>query len=318
MSLTPDYVVEAIDRWHEEHREGPRPHLGCSIAGDECARKIWLQFRLATEPKHSGRVLRIFRRGRREEEIVYEDLRSIGCVITDTQARVDFGAGVSGSMDGIISGGPLPPGRMFLLEIKTHKRGGFAELRKSGVWDVKPGHFAQMQLYMLGRDLDCALYLSICKDTDEIYSEFVDLDRDFAERIRDRAISIALSDDAPPRLSEDPAFWICKMCNEKDACHKVAENVNCRTCCHSTHTAEDKWNCARWLAEIPSFEAQLDGCEDHAMHPGCAPSWTLLEGVGDYSAVYRLPDGREVINGENGEPTISLVGTAQRQRQRQE
>jgi CRISPR/Cas system-associated exonuclease Cas4 (RecB family) len=251
--------------------------------------------------------LRLFRRGRREEEIVYEDLRAIGCAVTDTQARVDFGSGVSGSIDGIVTGVPFAEKTRHVLEIKTHSRKSFEKLDNEGVQRSKPLHYAQMQLYMLGLGLDRALYYAVCKDDDSIYTERVKLDRSFAESIRDRAIRIALSDDPPMRLTEDPNFWICKMCDQREACHAVANQVNCRTCAHSTHREDDSWHCARWLTEIPSFEAQLAGCPDHVMHPGCAPSWTLLEGTGDYSAVYRLPGEREVINGEGGLLTSELV-----------
>lgn len=301
MTLT-DHVAEAIDRWHEEHREGPRSHIGCSIAGDECARKIWLQFRLAVKPKHEGRILRLFQRGRDEERSVYTNLERIGCTVTDTQTRVDFGSGVSGSIDGIVTGVPYAEKTRHLLEIKTHSKKSFDQLEKDGVQTAKPLHYAQMQLYMLGLGLDRALYFAVCKDDDRIWTERVKLDRSEAERIRDRAISIALANEAPPRLSNDPSFYLCKMCDQRTACFEQSDWVNCRTCAHSTHTAEDRWICEKWGAlEIPSLEAQLTACDSHVMHPHVVPSWERLESIGEWAAPYRLPDGREVINGDPSE-----------------
>ena len=56
-------------------------------------------------------MLRLFDRGRREEESIVLNLRRIGikihstCLDEDGQSRVDFGSHVSGSVDGIIEGG---------------------------------------------------------------------------------------------------------------------------------------------------------------------------------------------------------------------
>ena len=56
-------IVAAIDRAHEAKQDGPRQHLGCSVIGHHCERWLWLSFRWAVIEKHSGRLLRLFRRG---------------------------------------------------------------------------------------------------------------------------------------------------------------------------------------------------------------------------------------------------------------
>jgi len=104
-------IQSLIDATHKSAQEPPRPHLGPSILGHPCDRKLWLSFRWAVIEKFEGRILRVFRRGLNEEAIVVSDLRKIGMDVQSTganQSRVDFGKHGSGSIDGIIkSGSPL-------------------------------------------------------------------------------------------------------------------------------------------------------------------------------------------------------------------
>ena len=86
-------VAAKIDEWHEEHQEGPRPHMGASLLGHPCDRWLWLTFRWAVVEKFNGRMLRLFRRGQREEELIVSDLRAAGMEVHSTgaeQARVDL------------------------------------------------------------------------------------------------------------------------------------------------------------------------------------------------------------------------------------
>ena len=66
-------IAALIDQWHEAAPSQPRAHLGCSVLGDPCDRKIWLQFRWAIQEQFKGRVLRLFRRGQNEEQQVIND-----------------------------------------------------------------------------------------------------------------------------------------------------------------------------------------------------------------------------------------------------
>jgi len=264
----PDVTIQSmIDRAHEAKREPHRGHLGASVAGAECSRKVWLGFHWALAPAHHGRILRIFRRGREEEDNVCADLESIGVTVTRQQERVDFGSHVSGSIDGVAVGVLGAPKTEHLLEIKTHSLKSFAKL-KDGVEKSHPMHWAQMQLYMLGLGLTRALYYAVCKNDDSIYTERVRAEPDKARAIVARAQSIAVSPEAPPRISEDPTWWICKLCDFHSLCHvtKKTDSVNCRTCAHSTARPDSTWFCERWADTIPE-DAQRLGCPSHVVHP---------------------------------------------------
>lgn len=299
-------VAALVDRQHEENQGKPRTHFGLSMCGHHCERYLWLNFRWAVIQKFSGRMLRLFRRGHLEEITIVDDLRSAGLEITNTgatQARVDFGGHVSGSMDGRIERGvPGAATKPHLLEIKTHNDKSFKDLSKKGVKESKPMHWAQMQAYMLGSVLENALYVAINKNDDSIYTERLKIDVDKAEKLVERACRIATSDRMPAPISTDKSWYQCKMCPMSDFCHdsKTTKEVNCRTCAHSTAKPNSTWHCARWDDTIPEA-TQRTGCEAHVLHPDLVP-WDMGEPVGDWTATYN-----GVPNGEDGFSSSELL-----------
>ena len=292
-------IISMIDKYHESKIELPRAHLGASLLGHSCDRWLWLSFRWAVQPKFSGRILRLFRRGHNEEATIINDLRAIGIKIKNnaSQERVEFGSFISGSIDAMIEYGvPEAPNKPHIAEFKTHSKKSFDGLLKDGVQKSKPMHYVQMQVYMLGTKIDRALYYAVCKDNDEIYTERVRFDKDFAEKYINRGKEIALSERMPPPVSTDASWYECKMCDAHEFCHEshFTKHVNCRTCAHSTPTPESKFHCAKWESDIPT-EHQHIGCEYHVLHPDLVP-WKMSESDNQWQAVYII-DGKKVKNG---------------------
>lgn len=294
-------IQSLIDAYHESKAEPPRPHMGCSQLGNPCDRALWLSFRWAVYPKFSGRILRVFRRGQNEEATIVDDLEAIGMDIWHTgadQISVKFGAHVSGSLDGIIkSGVPEAPSKQHIAEFKTHSKKSFDQVVKEGVAKSKPTHYIQMQCYMLGTKIDRALYVAICKDNDEIYTERVRFDKEVAEKYIHRGQSIALSDTMPAPLSTDPSWYQCKFCDFHSFCFKtkLTENVNCRTCAHSTALENSTWRCELHESNGIPVDFQRTGCESHVLHPDLVP-WERKPRPDDGTAVYVI-DGKDVLNG---------------------
>jgi hypothetical protein len=295
-------IAALIDKVYESKQEEPRPHLGASLLGHPCDRWLWLSFRWAVRERFSGRVLRLFRRGKLEEKQIMEDLRSIGVVFRECeegQWQVDFGCHVSGSLDGVIDHGvPEAPKKLHVLEIKTHSLKSFNGLESKGVKEDKPQHWCQMQTYMHGMGIDRALYVAVCKDDDRYYTERVRYDREAAEKLIGRGQRIALSDRLPEPLSVDPSWYQCRFCAAHTFCHDthLTQEICCRTCAHATATRASTWTCARYgNAEIP-IEAQREGCDCHVLHPDLVP-WKWLDSDDPWTAVYEI-DGQAVRNGE--------------------
>ncbi|NBQ80048.1 MAG: oxidoreductase, partial [Betaproteobacteria bacterium] len=100
-------TAHAIVRWYESKPQEHRPHMGASIIGHPCARYVWLSWRWVKKAQFSGRVLRMFDTGKREESRLLEELRGIGAQVWDTdpntgeQWRVSACDGhFGGSLDG--------------------------------------------------------------------------------------------------------------------------------------------------------------------------------------------------------------------------
>jgi hypothetical protein len=208
---------------------------------------------------------------------------------------------VGGSLDGVITSGlPGHERKQHVLEIKTHSKKSFDSLVKDGLLKSKSMHWAQCQLYMLGTGIDRALYYAVCKDDDRVYTERVRFDAAAANDLLDKANRIVRADRIPPGVSTDPSWYQCKWCPAFDMCHakKPTQQVNCRTCAHSTPANNGALTCGRHEDNEIPVEFQKIGCEVHVLHPDMVP-WMMASGTDD-EATY-LIDGVAVRNGEAGD-----------------
>ena len=304
MELPPLTTAQIIDAAHERVRdEKPRPHLGASLIGHHCERWLWYSFRWVIQEQFNGRMLRLFRRGQLEEDQVIFDLRQAGLEVserdpkTGQQYRISDGH-FGGSLDGIITFGvPEAKAKNHVLEIKTHSKKSFTDMVKQGVKKAKPQHYAQMQVYMLNTKIDRALYYSVCKDNDEIYTERVKLDKSFAESMHEKAQRIIATDRPPEPISADPSWFQCKFCAAHSLCHKndVSEiKINCRTCLHFTANRDGTSSCNKWNDVIP-VEYQHNGCPNHLINPYLVPYQFKGECKPDH--VLYEHEGKQMING---------------------
>lgn len=299
-----------IDQHHESKKDDARYHLGASLLGHHCNRWLWLSFRWAIAEKFPGRILRLFRRGQNEEAVIVDDLRAVGCIVTDEvdgrQMRVDFSRHVSGSMDGVIESGlPESPTKRHVLEIKTHSKKSFDQLEKEGVEKSKPQHYTQMQVYMAGTGIDRALYAAVCKDDDRYHFERVRYDQKHAMAAIAKGHLITAADRMPEPCAGGSASWyLCKFCPAHSFCWggDFSDAVNCRTCSHFTARETDA-HCSRWDAAIPN-EHQKAGCPSHVPHPDLIPA--ELIGGDEVNGEYLFKEKRYKI-GEGGLSSVEFM-----------
>jgi hypothetical protein len=299
-------IAELIYKSYEQNIEAPRLHLGCSMLGERCDRRIWLNFRNAVNQNFSGRILKLFKFGHDYEDTAIQELKAIGCKINSRQTRVDFGSHVSGSCDGIILGGlPGHENKTLLLEIKTSADKHFKELLKKGMKEAKPTHYIQMCCYGYGLQLNYGLYYAVNKNTSEIYTEVVKLDFDVAKKAIERGQKIALSDYLPEPISADSSWFECKMCSYHQFCFEthLTDSVSCRTCALSTANANSTFTCSKYDDYKIEAEYQRTGCEGHVLHPELTP-WQRMESDNPHEAVYII-DNQFVRNGEPDERVYS-------------
>jgi hypothetical protein len=247
-------LVEIIDNKvaADNTEDGLRTHLGASVLGEKCMRQVWYSFRWFATEQFSGRMLRLFARGQREEAVFFELLRATGAKVWthngDNQFRVSwFGGHLGGSLDGVA----ILDGIATLLECKTHNDKSFKELATKGVWSAKPKHYAQAQIYMAGMQLTQCLYIAVNKNDDTLYLELFAFEPDRAQGLVNRAETIIFGDGIPNKISNSPAWYECRFCPMHEVCHRGEEPlVNCRTCKNSRPERDGTWSCDRERTEI--------------------------------------------------------------------
>jgi hypothetical protein len=297
-------TVDAIYRAYEANAEdGLRPHLGASLIGGECERALFFTFRWATVERHDGRLLRLFQTGHLAEHRFVADLRSIGCEVqevnpeTGQQWKVSaVGGHFGGSMDAVVLGLPEAPKTWHLVEMKTHSSKSFAELKKKGVKEAKPLHWFQMQVYLNLGNLTRALYLSVDKNTDELYAERVKVDPDEGVRLVAKAERVIRAEVAPPRIAFSQDHFRCKFCPHHKVCWQ--EDVplrHCRSCVFAA-SVEGGWNCSRHERNL-SMAEQKAGCDQHRFLPTFVPAEQIDAHPAGNWISYRMADGSEWVDG---------------------
>ena len=256
-----------------------RSHLGASVIGEDCARKLWYAFHWTTPAAHSDRLLRLFNRGHLEEPRFMAMLSAAGVKVYQYKAPGKqfeialHGGHFGGSLDGVAESisdvdGPV------LCEFKTHNKESFAKLAGrnwldyvldpdsnpfggDGVRLSKFQHYVQMQMYMAAYQLQHGLYLAVCKDDDSLYGEVVTADAAISGAFANRAREIIFATEPPARIKNDPSWWQCKFCDKAPVCYgKATPARNCRTCAHGEAQTSGEWRCVFTGTELDK-ETQL-------------------------------------------------------------
>ncbi len=317
----PNTTIRAIDAAVEANVELPRGHIGASQIGGPCDRALFYSFRWSKAGSWPGRMLRLFDRGKREEAVFADLLRLVGVRVvlhdpaTGHQLSYDdHGGHFSGSLDGIVQGLVEEPTKWHVLETKTAGDKPFKDLVEKGVEKSKPEHYVQMQCYMAWAKLDRAYYLVVNKNTDELYGERVKFHPETAKKASARALRVIEAPLPPPRLSDDPTWWQCKLCSFHGLCHgQQVARVNCRTCMHATPERQGsaRWSCAHHQVDDIPLHGQREGCDDHRFIPPLVPVAECIDADADRNEIrYRLPTGEVFSNGALGPTSFSSAEIA--------
>lgn len=264
-------VLPHIGDAYRDEKESFRSHMGASLIGQECGRKIWYGHHWTTKPKFSGRILRLFNRGHLEEGRFIALLLMIGAQVyqqdeNGKQFRISHANGhFGGSGDGVVVNIPdLAEGQQALCEFKTHGDKSFKELKEKGVREAKFEHYVQMNMYMRKMGIPIALYMAVNKNDDELYGEILYVNTQLSDEFLARAELLIASDKPPKRINESPGFYKCRFCDERPVCHLDAvPDLNCRTCTFSKPADDAQWYCSMRQINI-SKEIQLTGCDGYA------------------------------------------------------
>lgn len=296
-------VATAIERYYEAtHEPRDSARIGASLIGNSCDRAIWYAFRWASDhEKLDGRKLRLFETGHREEARMVADLRSIGCVVTDTDPATDeqweatlLGGVVVSKLDGKIESGlPGAEKTPHILECKTMNDKSFQDWRRKGVATYSPVYYAQLQIGMMAHGLDRALFMATNKNTDEVETERVKYDPLAAAALVAKAERVAFTD-TPPERNES---FACRWCRHEAVCKVGAwPRTNCRTCLHAELMRDGEWRCSPTGAAL-DLDAQKRGCPSHLFLPGLVPGEQIDADEEAQTVTYKLADGSTYVDG---------------------
>jgi CRISPR/Cas system-associated exonuclease Cas4 (RecB family) len=261
-------ILDSPDAYRPQETS-PRSHMGCSMLGEACERKLFYNFRFVKEPRFNGSSIRIFNLGHISELFMIAMLQSIGCQVTQIdengkQMRVAHGLFIGGSSDCTATGIPDLPDEKVLLEFKTSNKKSFEKLQAKGVKSEKFVHFVQQQLYMHKMRLSYSLYIVYCKDNSELHAEIIEYDALVATHYFERADSIVNSRHPPKRISNNPDVFACRYCDFREICFFNEQcETTCRSCKYSTPNPQHGWVCELHQAKL-STERQLSACDSYA------------------------------------------------------
>lgn len=263
-----EHMYELLNEYSiEEYPARHREHLGVSIIGDKCSRKLFYTFRWCKLTQAEPRMRRLWARGHSEEEKFRVILQYMGFFVREidplTNRQYKFSK-INGHYGGSSDSLALMPwfrdeANRILVEFKTHNNKSFNKLK--GDWDAgkrpafkvsKPLHYDQMSCY--GREFSTryGLYCAVNKDNDEIFFELVELDWGRAIELENKADSIIQARLPLPKFSENPSTFECQYCDFQDICHNgEVVDENCRSCKFSSPVEKGEWKCNRWNTIIP-------------------------------------------------------------------
>lgn len=305
-------TVEAADRALEgRQNDRPRPYLGMSALGDECTRKLWLQFRWVAKVRSDAASLKRFADGHIGEEVQAERLRlvpGVSLYTHDTETGNQFGfedldGHLRGHMDGAIIGLLQAPKTWHCWEHKQTSEKKQADLQKLidklgeknalAAWNAT--YYAQALLYMQYSGMD-RHYMTVAsaggRNTIALRTE---ADPQAAAALVEKARSVIFSSTPPARISNTPDFYLCRsFCSFVGQCFGTdAPERNCRSCMHSTPTVQGMWLCEKHGNTL-DLDEQRRGCPDQRLLPALVPG-EQIDATED-TVTYRMPDGSEWVD----------------------
>lgn len=209
-----------------------RQYLGGSRLGVSCERQLQFEYvKAQVDPGKgfSGRLMRIFERGHRTEDMAIRWLRMAGFTLKTEDANgQQFGFSVAkgrlrGHVDGVLISGPEGFSYPALWENKCLGSKSWRELQKHKLAISKPIYAAQVAVYQsyLALHEHPALFTAVNADTMEIYAELIPFDATLAQRMSDRAVRVIRATEVGellPRAFADSSHFECKFCPWAQRC----------------------------------------------------------------------------------------------------
>lgn len=240
----------------------PLKNLKPSNAGHECKRKLFFIYNgcFYQQGKIDPSRALMIKEGVRLERTIIQDIEQA------YPAQAEFRTMATK----YISGGKADyflDAENTIIEIKTMSRNSFNQLKKKGLKQYSVKYYTQLQIYLnelfSQRGEANGILIALNRDTFELYEEDIQYDGLYAIETINTVKNISLSDDIPMRLSEDPKYYICRMCEYKDLCHEEKlPTPHCGSCLNANRGMK---KCS--VNKIREFALHGKNCSHHVYNP---------------------------------------------------
>ena len=235
-SVYTDPTLEAVHLAVEARAaaEPPRTYLGASSAGESCERKLYYRLHGAPSSPRKAKLIYAAEDGHASEAVMAARLRMVPGIELWTHDEngkqfeyTDFDGRHKGHPDGIIRGLLQAPKTLHIWEHKAKNQKYYDDFKRTrdrhgekqtlGSWDYT--YFIQAQLLMGYFDMT-RHYLTVSTPGGR---EFTSCRTEFNKALFDatrRKIERVLdARSLPVRIMDDPAYYLCKMCDFYKHCH---------------------------------------------------------------------------------------------------
>lgn len=237
--------------------------IGPSTIGQQCQRKVFLNFRWFSKIYLTARIERLFERGNIIEKFIVEDLKECGVKFISTQQKALEAEGhIKAFCDGILENVPGSSKQKHVLEIKSSNEKTFNSFVKNGVEKTKFEYIVQIQIYMHLFKIKRGLFVIYNKNTDNLYFERIRYNKDIAIEYLQKGVEIINAKEAPNKIPDDKKY-LCTFCDFKKVCFgEIKQLINCRTCTFSEPVKNGEWECQKKKIKL-SIKKQKKGCKEH-------------------------------------------------------
>jgi len=294
----------------ETKAETFRHYLGMSEIGDECVRKLFYNYRYASEKELKIEMINAANDGHYQEFLMSELLKKIPDVtlITidqDTKKQIEFTTllgHLSGHVDGMILGIAEAPKTWHVWEHKSVNEKKFNELielrnknEKNALKEWDYIYYIQAQSYMHFAHVE-RHFLTVStpggRARISIRTEYAG--QKFMENIIEKAKSVIFDNLLPSRLSDNREFYKCKWCQHQAVCHdNKFPLIHCKTCKNIKPIDGGKFYCEYYRKEIPKEELFND-CQKHVYNSGLIQTKKIH--IDKDGIIYQLPNGTILAN----------------------
>jgi CRISPR/Cas system-associated exonuclease Cas4 (RecB family) len=210
-----DFVIKKIHETLNNQQDALRNYLGASSIGNHCPRSIYNDYHNPEKKRFTAKQKIIFRLGHRIETLVKDLLREAELLSNDIPKLKSPVQNFGGHIDGIIVIDDIE----HVLEIKSCKHSEFLAFCREGLKKWRWSYYCQVQCYMGMSGLKSCVFIAVDKDTAEIQVEAIAFNPELYEQLLFKAEQIINAKIKPPKISNKPTWYQCKMCAYHEFCH---------------------------------------------------------------------------------------------------